>query len=157
MTDSDGNSSRPKSRGFSFLLLAALCVVVALIYHKVSQPGTAEAQAPRGSVGVSAQVSALSGGTFQQSIASGVHVVDFWAEWCGPCRTQAPIMENLAKRYGGKASVGKVDVDAEGGLAERFKVRSIPTIIVFKDGREAARFVGVTDENELAATVNRML
>lgn len=156
MSETGETTPRPKSKVLSILLLAAICVVVALIYQKATDT-TGDSSFPSAPGGGSVSVSALSGNTFQQSIGAGVHVVDFWAEWCGPCRLQSPIMEQLARRYNGKASVGKVDVDRETDLAEQFNVRSIPTVIVFKNGQETARFVGVTEERELAAAVNKAL
>lgn len=71
-----------------------------------------------------------------------VVLVDFWATWCGPCRMVAPIMEQLAVKYAGRAVVAKVDVDEQNELAERFGVMSIPTVIVFKNGAAAAKSVG---------------
>ena len=74
--------------------------------------------------------------------AAPVALLDFWAEWCGPCRMVSPIIEELAGRYDGKAVIAKVNVDEEGDLARRFHVMSIPTVILFKDGKEIARKVG---------------
>ena len=73
----------------------------------------------------------------------GLMMVDFWAAWCGPCRMLGPVVEDLAKRYDGKAIVGKVNVDEEQELAIRYGVMSIPTVIFFKDGEEIDRKVGV--------------
>ena len=73
----------------------------------------------------------------------GLMMVDFWAAWCGPCRMLGPVVEDLAKRYDGKAIVGKVNVDEEQELAIRYGVMSIPTVIFFKDGKEIDRKVGV--------------
>ena len=70
-------------------------------------------------------------------------LVDFWATWCGPCRMVAPVIEQLAADYEGRAIVGKVDVDECGDLAMRYGVMSIPTVIFFKDGKEIDRKVGV--------------
>lgn len=85
---------------------------------------------------------------FDEAVKSGVTVVDFWATWCGPCRMQAPILEQFAS-HNPEVKVGKIDVDEEEELARRFSIFSIPTIIVFRDGSEIARSVGVTSETEL--------
>lgn len=87
--------------------------------------------------------------SFESTIASGVTLVDFWATWCGPCRMQAPILEAFEKEMGSAVKVGKVDVDEEEDIARRFGIFSIPTIIAFRDGKEVARTVGVTDINGL--------
>ena len=70
-------------------------------------------------------------------------LVDFWASWCGPCRMLAPTIEELAKEYEGRAKVGKVNVDDEPELANRFGIASIPTILIFKDGKLVATSIGV--------------
>lgn len=81
---------------------------------------------------------------FQSEIAgaNGLSVVDFWAAWCGPCRIVAPIVEQLAEEYEGRVKVGKLDVDANQRTAQQFNVRSIPTILFFKDGRLVDTVVG---------------
>ena len=73
-------------------------------------------------------------------------LVDFWATWCGPCMRQAPIVEELSEEG---YAVGKIDVDEQPGLAQKFQIMSIPTLIVFKDGKEAARIVGLTSKDNL--------
>ena len=78
-------------------------------------------------------------------------LVDFWATWCGPCMRQGPIVEALA---GEGYSVGKVDVDQEPALAQKFQVMSIPTLIIFKDGKEAKRLVGLTAKDTLKALMD---
>ena len=70
-------------------------------------------------------------------------LIDFWASWCGPCRTQGPIVEQVAETMGDRAVVAKVNVDEERGLAAQFGVQSIPTLVILKDGKEVQRFVGV--------------
>ena len=87
--------------------------------------------------------------SFDEAIASGTTVVDFWATWCGPCRMQAPILDSFEAEMGAEVKVGKVDVDEERDIAGRFNIFNIPTIIVFRDGKEVARTVGVTDLNGL--------
>ena len=87
----------------------------------------------------------LNSASFDKTVASGVTLVDFWATWCGPCRMQAPILEAYAEEMGDQVKVGKVDVDEEPGIAARFNIFSIPTLIAFRDGKEIARTVGVTD------------
>lgn len=73
-------------------------------------------------------------------------VVDFWADWCGPCKMLGPTVETLAQRYDGKARVGKINVDQDPELARHFGVMSIPTVVFLKGGREIARKVGVMPE-----------
>lgn len=70
-------------------------------------------------------------------------LLDFWATWCGPCKMLAPVIEDLGGKYDGKAVVAKVDVDQNQGLAARYGVMSIPTVVFFKDGKEIGRKVGV--------------
>lgn len=87
---------------------------------------------------------AVTDATFEQEIEQhkGLAVVDFWAAWCGPCHMVAPIMEQLAGEYDGKVKVAKLDVDANQRTMMRFNVRSIPSILFFKDGRHVDTVVG---------------
>ena len=79
-------------------------------------------------------------------------LVDFWASWCGPCRMLAPVIEDLAKELSGKAKVGKVNVDEEEQLAVQYNIMSIPTVILFKDGKVAATSTGVKNKAQLIDT-----
>ena len=82
-------------------------------------------------------------------------LMDFWAEWCGPCKMLAPILDALAKSTAGKVAIAKVNVDAAGELARDHRVRSIPTLLVLKDGEVVTRIVGVRSENDLTAELQK--
>lgn len=84
-------------------------------------------------------------------------LVDFWASWCGPCRMVAPIIDELADDFDGRAKVGKVNVDEQRELASEYRVMSIPTIIVFKNGEIVDKAVGVRSKEEFAAMIERIL
>lgn len=82
--------------------------------------------------------------TFEKTLSEGgLMMVDFWAEWCGPCRMLGPVIESLARQFEGKAVVGKINTDEEQELATGFGITGIPTVIFFKDGKEIDRLVGV--------------
>ena len=96
--------------------------------------------------------------TFEKAVACDQAVlVDFWATWCGPCRMIAPVIEEVAAEFDGRAVVGKVDVDEEPGLAQRFGVMSIPTLIVLKGGKVVEQAVGARGRADVAAMISRHL
>ncbi len=76
-------------------------------------------------------------------------IVDFWAEWCGPCKAIAPVLEELALEYAGRVTIGKVNVDEHPGLAARFQVRSIPTLLFFKGGRVVDQVIGAVPKAQI--------
>ena len=84
-------------------------------------------------------------------------LVDFWAEWCGPCRMLGPIIEELSSDYDGKAVVGKVDVDSNQQFAAQFGVRNIPTVLIFKDGELVNRQVGVSQKSVYSDYIDALL
>jgi len=95
----------------------------------------------------------LTEATFDAAIASGTVLVDFWAPWCGPCRMQTPILDDVAEQLGDQATIAKVNVDDAPGVAAKYGIRSIPTLIVFKDGQPAQQFVGVQQAPTLVAAL----
>jgi len=105
----------------------------------------------------SEKVLEFTGGNFEQEvIASGKLVlVDFWAEWCGPCRAVAPIIEKLASDYEGKVVIGKVNVDNEGELSAKFRIMSIPTIALFKEGKIVEKIVGARNAQEFKTILDK--
>ena len=84
-------------------------------------------------------------------------LVDFWAEWCGPCRMLGPIIEELSSDYDGKAIIGKVDVDSNQQFAAQYGVRNIPTVLIFKDGELVNRQVGVSQKNVYSEYIDALL
>ncbi|RIN79373.1 thioredoxin [Staphylococcus simulans] len=94
---------------------------------------------------------------FNEQVQNGVKLVDFWATWCGPCKMIAPVLEELAQDFDGKADVLKLDVDENPNTAAKFEVMSIPTLIVFKDGKPVDKVVGFQPKENLAEVLNKHL
>lgn len=106
---------------------------------------------------VNANVLTVTNKNFDQIISSGVVVVDFWANWCGPCRMLSPIVDQLAEQFAGRITVGKVDVDRESELASRFRIMSVPSLLFFQDGKLVETSVGVKNLEELSSIVSPLL
>ncbi|MGL4411376.1 MAG: thioredoxin [Bacteroidales bacterium] len=95
---------------------------------------------------------------FQELLESGKPlVVDFWAEWCGPCRMITPIIEDLAKEYDGRANIGKCNVDENDAITQQFGIRNIPTILFFKNGELVDKVVGASQKPAIAAKIEAIL
>ena len=91
----------------------------------------------------------LTDASFEKETKEGVTLVDFYADWCGPCRMLAPILEKIANKLKGKAHVAKLDVDSSQRTASAFQVTSIPTLVLIQNGKEVGRIVGVRDETTI--------
>ena len=95
---------------------------------------------------------------FEELLSSGqLLVVDFWAQWCGPCKAISPIIEELANEYEGKANIGKVDVDENDDITARYGIRNIPTILFFKNGELVDKQVGAANKAAIAAKIDALL
>jgi thioredoxin 1 len=104
-------------------------------------------------------ISTLNETSFDEEIASATEavIVDFWAEWCGPCKMIAPILDEIASEHEGTLRVAKLNVDENPDIARRFEVMSIPTLIVFKDGQPAKRIVGAKGKGQLLEDLGEFL
>jgi thioredoxin 1 len=103
------------------------------------------------------KVKTFTDSTFDAEIKNGVTLVDFWAEWCGPCRRLAPTVEALATEYDGRATVAKMNVDENPNVPSRFMIRGIPTMLIFKNGELADQIVGLAPKEEIAKKLDQQL
>ncbi|RLA83522.1 MAG: thioredoxin [Epsilonproteobacteria bacterium] len=99
----------------------------------------------------------LTNENFEETTSTGVSLVDFWAPWCGPCRMIAPVIEELAEEFDGKANICKVNTDEQQELSQKFAVRSIPTIVFMKDGEIVDTMVGAASKQAFAEKINSLL
>ncbi len=104
-----------------------------------------------------AEIVKLDDENFNETVGSGVTLVDFYADWCGPCRMLAPVFEEVAGSMSGKAKFGKLDIDKSSGIAGKNEVTSVPTMILFKDGKEFNRLIGLRDKNAIEEFVSSAL
>ncbi|THF84091.1 thioredoxin [Cohnella fermenti] len=94
---------------------------------------------------------------FNSTVSEGVSLLDFWAPWCGPCKMQLPIVEELSNELKGSATIGKINVDEEPELASQFGVMSIPTLILFKNGQPVDKLVGLQSKDSLKTKIQNQL
>ena len=106
---------------------------------------------------MSANVYITSDANFDRDIAAGLILVDFWAEWCGPCRTMIPELDKLAVKMGETAKIMKMNVDENPMVPQKFRIMSIPTMILFKDGQPVEKFVGVRLADDLQKELSKYL
>ncbi len=99
----------------------------------------------------------LNESNIEDTVKEGVSLVDFWAPWCGPCRMIAPVIEQLAQEFEGKAKICKVNTEVEQDLTVKYQIRSIPTILFFKDGEIVDQLIGSTTKDALEAKINQYL
>ncbi|MEA3374456.1 MAG: thioredoxin [Campylobacterota bacterium] len=99
----------------------------------------------------------LTAANFDETVKEGVSLVDFWAPWCGPCRMIAPVIEELAEAFDGTAKICKVNTDEEQDVAVRYGIRSIPTILFFKDGEQVDQMVGAASKQAFEEKINSLL
>jgi thioredoxin 1 len=99
----------------------------------------------------------LNESNFEDTTKEGVALVDFWAPWCGPCKMLTPVIEELASDYEGKATIAKVNTDEAGELAAQFGIRSIPTILFFKDGKLVDQMIGVSPKAQYSAKLDTLI
>ena len=105
----------------------------------------------------SEKVKTFTDSNFDEEIKSGVTLVDFWAEWCGPCRRLAPAVDAIATEYDGRAKVAKMNVDENPNVPGRFMIRGIPTLLIFKNGQLADQIVGLVPKEEITKKLDQHL
>jgi len=103
------------------------------------------------------KVKTFTDSNFDEEVKTGVVLIDFWAEWCGPCRRLAPTVDALATEYDGRATVAKMNVDENPNVPSRFMIRGIPTMLIFKNGELADQIVGLAAKEEIAKKLDQQL
>lgn len=131
------------------LAIAALFVSLSLVSFVNQSNNALKAEESNSKVEI------LNTNNFDDEISEGIVLVDFWATWCRPCRIQGPIVEDLADEVGEGVTIAKLDVDKNRAVSSKYRVRSIPTIIIFKDGKPVERLVGVQQKSKLKSLIKK--
>jgi len=134
------------------LIISALVIFgfIAYVYYSYKKiKNTPEAE-------THSAIKNLTDQTFQAQIKSGVTLVDFWAAWCMPCKMMAPILNEVAEEIGDSAKIAKLDVEANRAASAKYGVRNIPTMVLFKNGKEINRFVGAKPKSFLVSEINKV-
>jgi len=134
------------------LIVIGVLVVAVFIFRSIAMAQIKKTPM----VADNAKVLTLTDQNFQQQTKNKVVLVDFWATWCAPCRMMAPVLNDVATELSGNSHVGKVDIQQYQSLANKFKVRSIPTLILFKNGTEINRFVGIKTKEFLVKEIAKV-
>lgn len=129
------------------LLFATIAVYMYYTYRKIKN--TPEVAAHK-------NILELTDANFQSHLKNGIVLVDFWAAWCMPCKMMAPVLNETAEAVGDDVKIAKLDVDVNRVSATKYGVRSIPTLILFKNGKEVNRFVGVKNKSFLVSEINKI-
>jgi len=132
----------------TFLLFAVFITYMYFTYKKIKNTPEEETHSA---------IKQLSDANFQAQVKNGVTLVDFWAAWCMPCKMMAPVLNETAEALGTTAKIGKLDVDSNRDASAKYSVRSIPTLILFKNGKEVNRFVGVKTKDFLLKEIKKVL
>ena len=131
----------------SGLIIATFAAYMYMTYKKIRNTPEVE---------MHSAIKELNDNNFAALVKNGVTLVDFWAAWCMPCKMMAPILNEVADEIGSTAKVAKLDVDANRSSSAKYGVRSIPTLILFKNGKEINRFVGVKTKDFLVKEINKV-
>ena len=134
-----------------YIVLGIIAVFIAFIVYNYKKINNMPATPDHTNIKI------LNNKNFKTQVKSGLVMVDFWAPWCGPCKMVAPTLNSIAETESEKIKVAKVNVDKEQQIAQKFKIRSIPTMVIFKNGKEVKRFTGIKSKKFLMSEVEPLL